>query len=86
MDATILHAVLPGIREALAGLAVTRVQLVGKWGVLLELRGNRSGLFLSAHPELSRVGLVTTPPAHWPPRPAPDNLAEPLARAKIFAL
>jgi predicted ribosome quality control (RQC) complex YloA/Tae2 family protein len=86
MDALILHAVLPGIREELSRLAVTSVQLVGKWGILLGFGGSRSGLFLSAHPELSRVGLVAAPPGLSPPRPAPDNLAAPLARAKLVLL
>ncbi|MGH2569594.1 MAG: hypothetical protein ACRDGR_00120, partial [bacterium] len=83
MDAPILHALLPEIREELSERPVTKVQLVGKYGVLLAFGGSRKGLFLSAHPELSRVGLVAAPPAVWPPRPAPDHLAEPLARAKL---
>jgi predicted ribosome quality control (RQC) complex YloA/Tae2 family protein len=86
MDALILHALLPEIREELSERTVTKVQLVGKYGVLLAFGGSRQGLFLSADPELSRVGLVAAPPAAWPPRPAPDNLAEPLARAKLVGI
>jgi len=85
MEAIILRAVLPEIRKELGGLAVTKVELVGKYGVLVRFRGSRRNLFLSAHPELSRVGLVAAPPRIGDPRPAPDSLSEPLHGAALLA-
>jgi predicted ribosome quality control (RQC) complex YloA/Tae2 family protein len=85
VDAVILQAVLPEIRDELVGRPVTKVELLGKYGVLLRFGGARRDLFLSAHPELSRVGLVEDPPAVGDPRPASDNLAEPLLGAILEA-
>jgi predicted ribosome quality control (RQC) complex YloA/Tae2 family protein len=86
MDAVILTEVLPGIRQELTKLRVTKTELVGKYGIFLRFGGTRRGLFLSAHPELSRLGLCDRPPAIGEPRGAPDNLAEPLARATLVAI
>jgi predicted ribosome quality control (RQC) complex YloA/Tae2 family protein len=85
MDAAILTAVLPEIREALEGLVVTKVECTGKYGVLLHFQGERSPLLLTAHPELSRIGLLGAPPVQRPRR-APDALAEPLLRATLERL
>jgi predicted ribosome quality control (RQC) complex YloA/Tae2 family protein len=85
MDAIHLQAVLPEIEAALSGRPVTRVELWGKFGVLLRFSGSRRDLYLSAHPELSRAGLLDRPPALGPARPAPDNLAKPLEGARLEA-
>jgi predicted ribosome quality control (RQC) complex YloA/Tae2 family protein len=86
MDAAILQAVLPEIREELTGLPVTKVELVGTYGVFMRFGGSRKGLFFSAHPELSRLGLVDTPPALGDPRPAPDNLTQPLRGGRLVGV
>ena len=41
MDAVILSAVLPGIRDELTELRVTKAELVGKYGVFLRFGGVR---------------------------------------------
>ncbi len=83
MDALLLHAVLRELRAALLDAVVNRVDLVGEYAVLLRFDRRGSDLFLSAHPELSRLSLVAEPPDVGEPRPAPDNLAEPLLRARL---
>jgi predicted ribosome quality control (RQC) complex YloA/Tae2 family protein len=85
MDAVILQSVLPGLREALVGGTVRRVELVGRYGVLLRFAGPESGrlLYVSAHPDLSRLGRPETLPPGGPPRPAPDNLSEPLTGSRL---
>ena len=50
MDAATLDAVLPEIREELAGRRVTKVELVGKYAVLLRFADARRDLWISAHP------------------------------------
>ncbi len=86
MDAFALQSVLPGIRDELAGRPVTKVELAGKFGVLLRFGGTKRLLWLSAHPELSRIGLVDAPPTGYEPRPAGDNLSEPLIRSRLIDL
>jgi predicted ribosome quality control (RQC) complex YloA/Tae2 family protein len=86
MDALILQAVLPEIRDALVGRPVTKVESVGKYGLLLRFGGCRDLLLLSAHPELSRIGLTDGPPADEEPRPAPDNFSEPLVGAVLVSV
>ncbi|MEZ5063323.1 MAG: NFACT family protein [bacterium] len=83
MDALILQSLLPGLAEELRGRPVTKVELVGRTGVLLRFGGSRRLLFLSAHPELSRVGLIGRPPPLGEPRPAPSALGEPLKRSRL---
>jgi len=83
MHALLLQAVLPGLREALLDRPVTGVQSAGKYAVILRFGGERRSLWLSAHPELSRLGLLERLPAGYEPRPAPDNLAAPLLRARL---
>jgi predicted ribosome quality control (RQC) complex YloA/Tae2 family protein len=83
LHAQTLHAVLPEIRDALKGRRVTKVELAGKYGVLVRFAGADRDLWLSAHPELSRVGLVRTPPDVGAPRTAADSLAEPLLNAAL---
>lgn len=83
MDALLLHAVLRELRATLLDAVVNRVDLVGEYAVLLRLDRRGCDLFLSAHPELSRLSLVAEPPDVGEPRPAPDNLAEPLLRARL---
>jgi predicted ribosome quality control (RQC) complex YloA/Tae2 family protein len=83
VHADILHALLPEIRDALLGRRVTKVELAGKYAVLVRFAGADRDLWLSAHPELSRVGLVRTSPDVGAPRTAPDSLAEPLLNAAL---
>lgn len=83
MHAQTLHVVLPEIRDALLGRRVTKVELAGKYGVLVRFADAGRDLWLSAHPELSRAGLVEAPPDVGAPRPAPDSLAEPLLNATL---
>ncbi|HMB71055.1 MAG TPA: NFACT RNA binding domain-containing protein [bacterium] len=83
MHTEILHAVLPEIRDALVGHRVTKVELVGKYGVLVRFADAKRDLWLSSHPELSRTGLVERPPDVGAPRTAPDNLDEPLGSAVL---
>ena len=78
MDALVLQAVLPELLEELRGRPVTKVELAGRFGVLLRFGGSRRLLYLSAHPELSRLGLLDEPPRLGEPRPGPANLSEPL--------
>ena len=82
MKPEILQAVLPGIVDELAGRAVTRVDRVGSHGVWVRFGGTRRSLFLSAHPQHSRLGLLAAPPA-GEARAAPDNLAKPLKGAVL---
>ena len=86
MDALILRAVLPEIRDALLGRPVTKVESVGKYGLLLRFGGRRESLYLSAHPEHSRIGLISEPPTGEEPRPAPENFSEPLIGASLAAI
>jgi predicted ribosome quality control (RQC) complex YloA/Tae2 family protein len=86
MDALLLQAVLRELAETVVGDVVTRVDLVGKTAILLRFSRERRPLFVSAHPELSRLSLVPEPPRLGAPRPAPDNLAEPLARARLASI
>lgn len=86
MDAFLLQAVLPELRSELAGLPVTRVESAGKFGALIRFGGSRRNLWISAHPELSRIGLVDEPPTGQEPRPAPDNLSKPLMRSRLTDL
>jgi predicted ribosome quality control (RQC) complex YloA/Tae2 family protein len=86
MDATVLQAVLPEVREALGDRPVTKTELVGRFGVLLRFGGLRRPLWVSAHPELSRLSLVDEPPPGEDPRPAPDSLEEPLRRARLVGV
>ncbi len=83
MDALLLHAVLRELRATLLDAVVSRVDLVGEHGVLLRFDRRGGDLFLSAHPELSRLSLAAGPPDVGEPRPAPDNLAEPLLRGRL---
>ncbi len=85
MDAFLLRAVLPELQAEFEGRPVTKVELAGKYGVLLRFGGTRRLLWISAHPELSRIGWVDRPIAGAEPRPAPDNLSEPLVRARWTA-
>jgi predicted ribosome quality control (RQC) complex YloA/Tae2 family protein len=82
----ILHAVLPEIRDALLGRRVTKVELSGKYAVLVRFADTDRDLWLSAHPELSRAGLVERPPDVGAPRRAPDNLDEPLLNAVLSSV
>lgn len=86
MDALLLHAVLRELRGTLIDAVVNRVDLVGEYALLLRFDRRGGDLFLSAHPELSRLSLVGGPPDVGEPRPAPDNLAEPLLRARLAAI
>lgn len=86
MDALLLQAVLRELREVLVGEVVTRIDLLGKAAILLRFSRERRSLFVSANPELSRLSLLTEPPRLGEPRPAPDNLAEPLLRARLTSL
>ncbi|MFN8178530.1 MAG: NFACT RNA binding domain-containing protein [bacterium] len=86
MDALLLEAVLRELRDALVGDVVTRVDLLGESAVLVRFSRHRRTLFVSAHPELSRLSLVEAPPKLGEPRDAPDHLAEPLLRAKLAGI
>lgn len=86
MDALLLQAVLRELRATLLDAVVNRVDLVGEYAVLLRFDRRGGDLFLSAHPELSRLSLVGGPPEVGEPRPAPDNLAEPLLRARLAGI
>ncbi|NNE43261.1 MAG: DUF814 domain-containing protein [Gemmatimonadetes bacterium] len=85
MHARLLQDVLPEIRD-LVGLRVTRADVVGKFGVLIHFSGSRKLLWLSGHPELSRIGLVAAAPEIGPPRAAADSLSEPLLHATLLAV
>ena len=86
MDALLLQAVLGELRESLVGDVVTRVDLLGKAAILVRFARERRPLLASAHPELSRLSLVAEPPNLGEPRPAPDNLAEPLVRSRLASI
>ena len=86
MEPLLLESVLPELRRALVGRTVSKVQLVGPHGLWVQFSGSRAGLYASAHPELSRVGLVETPPAVGEPRPAPDSLARTLHGARLVVI
>jgi len=86
MDALVLQAVLPELLEELEGRPVTKVELAGRFGVLLRFGGSRRLLYLSAHPELSRLGLLDEPPRLGEPRPGPANLSEPLRGSRLIGV
>jgi predicted ribosome quality control (RQC) complex YloA/Tae2 family protein len=83
VDPKLLEVVLPEIRSELSGRRATGVRLAGKWGVLIRFAGAPRDLWLSAHPQLSRIGLVDAAPVGAEPRDSPDNLGEPLAGATL---
>lgn len=84
MDALLLQAVLAEVGPALSGRPVTRVELAGKFGVLLDFGGERRRLWISAHPELSRIGLIDEEIEEG--RPAGDNLSAPLLHARLSGI
>jgi predicted ribosome quality control (RQC) complex YloA/Tae2 family protein len=60
------------------------VELAGKFGVLLHFGGEPRRLWISAHPELSRIGLIGYDVEEG--RPASDNLSAPLLHARLAGI
>ncbi len=86
MDALLLQAVVRELRDRVSGASLTRVDLVGDYALLLRFTDPRADLFLSAHPELSRVSLVRSARHVGEPRRAPDSLSETLTRSRLAAI
>lgn len=83
MNAPLLSAVLDELRPRLLGRMLTKIETIGRYALLLRFSGARTPLYLSAHPELSRVGLVDTPPGFDPPRRGPEILTDSLDGATL---
>ncbi len=66
--------------------SITKIELVGRTGVLLRFSGERKSLWLTSHPELSRVGLVETPPSLGSPRRAGAALGDALHGARLIGV
>jgi hypothetical protein len=71
MESLLLQAVVRELREDAVGAVLTRLDLLGDYALLLRLTDPRADLFLSAHPELSRVSRVRSPRALGEPSSRP---------------
>lgn len=86
MESTRLALVLDDLRPRLLGRPVSRVDLLGRHGVLLRFAEERAALYVSVHPQMARLGLVTQFPSLDEPRRAPDSLREPLREARLVSV